>query len=122
MTSLQNKFRLSLERHGVKHAQQTAWAMTADAVQAMLLMAPDCDGYKLDSDEERNIALGLEQLRELWISSDLPFDATIAAVEDFDEDIFRTRGEAKKSIRELSDMRNDARREIDEARQTQKCG
>lgn len=111
VTSLQNKFRLSLERHGVKHAQQTAWAMTGDAVlqlavetwqrtmrscqealpmlelsfieklwqpfspkrtaetwrKAMLLMAPDCDGYKLDDDEERNIALGLEQLRELWI-------------------------------------------------------
>lgn len=158
VTSLQNKFRLSLERHGVKHAQQTAWAMTADAVlqlacetfdrsmrschealpylelsfvenlwkafspkrpaetwrKAMLLMAPDCDGYKLDSDEERNIALGLQQLRELWLSSDLPFDATIAAVEDYDEDIFRTRGEAKKSIRELSEMRNDARREIED--------
>ena len=158
VTSLQNKFRLSLERHGVKHAQQTAWAMTADAVlqlacetfdrtirschealphlelsflenlwkafspkrpaetwrKAMLLMAPDCDGYKLDSDEERNIAYGLKQLRELWLSSDLPFDATIRAVEDFDEDIFRTRGEAKKSIRELSEARNDARREIEE--------
>jgi hypothetical protein len=158
VTSLQNKFRLSLERHGVKHAQQTAWAMTADAVlqlacetfdrtmrschealpylelsfvetlwkafspkrpaetwrKAMLLMAPDCDGYKLDDDEERNIAYGLEQLRELWVSSDLPFDATIAAVEDYDEDIFRTRGEAKKSIRELSEARNDARREIEE--------
>jgi len=158
VTSLHNKFRLSLERHGVKHAQQTAWAMTADAVlqlacetfdrsmrschevlpylglsfvenlwkafspkrpaetwrKAMLLMVPECDGYKLDSDEKRNIALGLEQLRELWLSSDLPFDATIAAVEDYDEDIFRTRGEAKKSIRELSEMRNDARREIEE--------
>lgn len=158
VTSLQNKFRLSLERHGVKHAQQTAWAMTADAVlqlacetfdrsmrschevlsylelsfvenlwkafspkrpaetwrKAILLMAPECDGYKLDSDEERNIALGLDQLRELWLSSDLPFDATIAAVEDYDEDIFRTRGEAKMSIRELSEMRNDARREIED--------
>ena len=157
VTSLQNKFRLSLERHGVKHAQQTAWAMTADAVlqlacetfdrsmrscqealpylapsflenlwkvfspkrpaetwrKAMLLMAPDCDGYKLDSDEERNIAYGLEQLRELWVSSDLPFDATIAAVEDYDEDIFRTRGEAKKSIRELSEMRDDVLSKID---------
>ena len=158
VTSLQNKFRLSLVRHGVKHAQQTAWAMTADAVlqlacetfdrsmrschealpylepsflenlwkafspkrpaetwrKAMLLMAPDCDGYMLDSDEERNISYGLEQLRELWVSSDLPFDATIAAVEDYDEDIFRTRGEAKKSICELSEARDDARREIDE--------
>jgi hypothetical protein len=80
----------------------------------MLLMAPDCDGYKLDSDEERNIAYGLDQLRELWISSDLPFDATIAAVEDYDEDIFRTRGEAKKSMRELAEMREDARREIEQ--------
>ena len=158
VTSLQNKFRLSLERHGVKHAQQTAWAMTADAVlqlacetfdreirwchgalqylelsfvenlwkvfspkrpaetwrKAMLLMSPDCDGYKLDSDEERNIALGLEQLRELWVSSDLPFDATIRAVEDYDEDIFRTRGEAKKSMRQLAEMRDDARREIEQ--------
>jgi len=158
VTSLQNKFRLSLERHGVKNAQQTAWAMTADAVlqlavetwertmrscheelpileqsfieklwkpfspkrpaeiwrKALLLLAPECNGYKLDSDEERNIALGLEQLRELWLSSDLSFDATIQAVEDYDEDIFRTHGEAKKSMRELAEMRDDARREIEQ--------
>ena len=158
VTSLQNKFRLSLERHGVKHAQQTAWAMTGDAVlqlavetwqrtmrscqealpmlelsfieklwqpfspkrpaetwrKALLLLAPDCDGYKLDDDEERNIALVLEQLRELWICSDLPFDATIRAVEDYNEDIFRTRDEAKKSMRELAEMRDDARREIEQ--------
>ena len=164
VTSLQNKFRLSLERHGVRHAQQTAWAMTADAVlqlavetwertmrschealpmlelsfvekiwapfspktaadlwrKALLLMAPECDGYKLEDYEERNIAYGLQQLRELWISSDLPFDATIRAVEDYDEDIFRTRGEAKKSMRELAEMRNDARKEIDAERRRRK--
>ena len=88
--------------------------------KALLLMAPECDGYKLDAVEERNIALGLEQLRDLWISSDLAFDATIRAVEDYDEDIFRTRGEAKKSIRELAEMRNDARREIDAERRRRK--
>ena len=158
VTSLQNKFRLSLERHGVKNAHQTAWAMTGDAVlqlavetwertmrscqealpmlelsfieklwqpfspkrsaetwrKALLLLAPECDGYKLDDVEERNIALGLEQLRDLWICSDLPFDATIQAVDDYDEDIFRTRGEAKKSMRELAEMREDARREIEQ--------
>lgn len=158
VTSLQNKFRLSLEHHGVRSAQQTAWAMVGDAVlqlavetwertmrscqealpmlelsfverlwqpfspkrpaetwrKAMLLMAPECDGYKLDAVEERNIALGLEQLRDLWISSDLAFDATIRAVEDYDEDIFRTRGEAKKSMRQLAEMRDDARREIEQ--------
>lgn len=158
VTSLQNKFRLSLEHHGVRNAQQTAWAMVGDAVlqlavetwertmrscqealpmldlpfverlwqpfspkrpaetwrKAMLLMAPECDGYKLDAVEERNIALGLEQLRDLWVSSDLPFDATIRAVEDYDEDIFRTRSEAKKSMRQLAEMRDDARREIEQ--------
>lgn len=158
VTSLQNKFRLSLERHGVKNAQQTAWAMTADAVlqlacetfdrsmrschealpylepsflenlwkafspkrpaetwrKAMLLMAPECDGYKLDSDEERNIAYGLDQLRELWISTDLPFDATIQAVDDYSDDIFATKGYAKKAMRELAEMREDAIKDLEE--------
>lgn len=156
VTSLQNKFRLSLEHHGVKNAQQTAWAMTGDAVlhlavetwcrtmrscqevlpmlelsyieklwlpfspqrpantwrRAILSLAPEADGYKLDSDEERNITFGIQQLRDLWISPDLPFDAIIAAVEDYDEDIFRTRGEAKKSVRELAKMRNNAMEEL----------
>ena len=44
----------------------------------------------------------------------MPFDATIRAVEDYNEDIFRTRGEAKKSMRELAEMRDDARREIEQ--------
>jgi hypothetical protein len=77
----------------------------------MLLMTKEVDDYKLDDDEERNIELGIEQLRELWMSVDLPFNSTIAAVEDFDRDIFRTRGEAKKSIRELTEMREDARQD-----------
>jgi hypothetical protein len=77
----------------------------------MLLMTKEVDDYKLDDDEERNIELGIEQLRELWISVDLPFNSTIAAVEDFDRDIFRTRGEAKKSIRELTEMREEARQD-----------
>ncbi len=158
ITSLQNKFRKSLERHGIREASLTAWAMTAYTVlelacdmwhnvmlscheaipeveievlegiwrpfliqrpadtwrKAMLLMAKEVGDYKLDDDEERNIELGVEQLRELWISVDLPFDSTIAAVESFDRDIFRTRGEAKKSIRELTEMREDARKDREE--------
>lgn len=166
VTSLQNKFRKSLERHNIREADLTAWAMTAYTVlelaadtwrnvmkscseavpqvdkeilegiwrcfspqqptdtwrKAMLLMAPEVDCYKLDEDEERNIELGVEQLRDLWVSVDLPFDSTIAAVEDFDEDIFRTRGEAKKSIRELAEMREEARRDRDEAKQQMAYG
>ena len=161
VTSLHNKYRKSLDHHGVAESELVAWAMTAYTVlelacdmwhnvmfscheaipevetevlesiwrpflvqrpadtwrKAMLLMAKEVGEYKLDADEERNIELGVEQLRELWISVDLPFDSTIAAVEDFDRDIFRTRGEAKKSIRELTEMREDARKDREEIKQ-----
>jgi hypothetical protein len=164
--SLHNKFRLSLERHGVANAQLTAWSMVADAAlqmavetwqrtmrqcydevpqmthewldnlwrpfsprrpaetwrRALLLLAPECNAYKLDGDEERNIALGLAQLRELWTSAELNYDSTIRAVEDFDEDVFRTRGEAKKARRELTEMRNDTLQELEEKARKRRLG
>jgi len=76
--------------------------------QALTQLAPETSGYKLDSDEERNIQLGVEQLMELWVSPDLPFDSTIHAVEGFSDDIFATKGFAKKTMRELAEMRNKA--------------
>ena len=151
--SLWNKFRLSLQHHGVPNAEQVAWGLvganvlelavvvwqramksaheafegllTMDYVeqlyrpfslhcvslkwrQALSLMAPEVSTYSLDSLEERNIEMGVQQLMELWISPDLPFDSTIKAVEDFSDDIFSTPGHAKKAMRELADMRNKA--------------
>ena len=82
--------------------------------QAISLMAPEVGGYELDETEERNIQLGVEQIMELWVSPDLPFDSTIQAVEDFREDIFRTPGHAKKAMRELADMRQAAIRDLTE--------
>ncbi len=76
--------------------------------RAMMMLAPEINSYDLDNIEDRNIQLGLEQLRDIWISPDLPFDSTINAVKDFDRDIFRTRGEAKKAIRQLTEERNGA--------------
>lgn len=96
------------------HRVSQAW------LKAITLMAPEVQGYKLDDADERNIQLGVEQLMELWISPDLPFDSTIRAVEDFGDDIFRTQGFAKKAMRELADMRNaavnDLRQQWDEER------
>lgn len=80
--------------------------------RALMQLVPEVDTYDINDQEERNVALGVEQLEELWISPDLPFDATIAAVEDFSDDIFSTKGHAKKAIRELTDMRNDAIRDL----------
>jgi len=151
--SLWNKFRLSLQHHGVPNAEQVAWGLVAANVlelavvvwqramksaheafeglltmdyveqlyqpfslhrvslkwrQALSLLAPEVSTYSLDSLEERNIEMGVQQLMELWISPDLPFDSTIKAVEDFSDDIFSTPGHAKKAMRELADMRNKA--------------
>lgn len=155
--SLWNKFRLSLQHHGVPYAELVAWGLvganvlemavvvwqramksaheafegllTMDYVeqlyrpfslhcvsmkwrQALSLMAPEVSTYSLDSLEERNIEMGVQQLMELWISPDLPFDSTIKAVEDFSDDIFSTPGHAKKAIRELADMRNAAVKDL----------
>lgn len=151
--SLWNKFRLSLQQHGVPNAEQVAWGLVAANIlelavvvwqramksaheafegllsmdyveqlyrpfslhrislkyrQALTLLAPEVSTYSLDSLEERNIEMGVQQLMELWISPDLPFDSTIQAVEDFSDDIFSTPGHAKKAMRELADMRNKA--------------
>lgn len=83
---------------------------------ALKYLSPEADTYKLDDQETRNIALGLDQLRELWISTDLPFDATIQAVDDYSDDIFATKGYAKKAMRELAEMREDAIRDLEEQR------
>lgn len=84
--------------------------------RALKELSPEADTYKLDDQEERNIAYGLNQLRELWISTDLPFDATIQAVDDYSDDIFATKGYAKKAMRELAEMHEDAIRDLEEQR------
>lgn len=157
--SLWNKFRLSMQSHGVPHADLVAWGCVGAAVlelavtvwqramksvheacegiltmeqvekiyapfcmvrlsaawqRALKELAPETATYKLDDVEERNVAMGVEQLMELWISADLPFDSTIRAVEDFSDDIFSSKGYAKKAIQELAEMRNNAVKELEE--------
>lgn len=151
--SLHNKFRLSLQQHGVLCPEQTAWGFVGASVLELAVaiwqgamqsayeafdglleqsfveslyrpfslarvskawqtavkeMTPETETYTLDDSEERNIAFGVEQLRDLWLSPDLPFDSTIQAVESFSDDIFRTKGVARKSMRELAEMRDEA--------------
>lgn len=156
VTSLWNKYRLSLLNHNVQHPEIVAWGLVGQTVldlsvetyertmrstheavpeltmeftkkifsafslasvsqawrKAFLALAPEKSYYNLDDIEATNIAYGVAQLRELWVSPDLPFDATIAAVEDYQDDIFRTAGQAKKSIRELKVMRDEAVQDI----------
>ena len=149
-TSLWNKYRVSLVRHGVPEAEHVAWVMTAMAalelsvslyneairdshvgmglqesllhmvfgqfslqricktsMEALNALAPETDGYELDQTEHKNIEMGLKQLCESWIDTNTIFGCTLAAVEEYSE-VFRTRGEQKKAIREIATVKNEA--------------
>lgn len=164
ITSLWNKFRLSLLKHGVPCPDRTAWGLVGSSVlelavetwdrtmrsvheavpvlpvktiheiyapfnmqavatawhKACRALAPETESYKLEEVEEKNIVMGLNQLRELWVSPDLPFDATIAAVEDFRDEIFRSSRQANKSIKELKQMRNVAIEDIEQQKREER--
>lgn len=81
---------------------------------ALKELEPAVANYNADSAEERNVALGLEQLEELWVNPDTTFNSTIHAVEDYQDEVFSTVGHAKKSMRELAQMRDDAVVELEE--------
>lgn len=164
ITSLWNKYRLSLTAHQVPQPEMAAWGITAmtllqlavetwqramrsvhEAIdgrlslqfveqcyrpfslqrvaqrwqQALETLSPETATYKLDSHEERNIALGINQLRERWVSPDLPFNATMQAVEDYDE-LFRTPGERKKALRQLAEMRTEAVADVERMKQEER--
>ena len=152
VTSLQNKFRLSLQKHGIAHPEIIAWGMTAatclelsvvmygsvlDDIEtqmprftrqlrsvfspfsldriarlwqrALISLCPEADGYELESGERRNIELGVEQLQEAWDNIDTIYTSTAKAVEQYDE-IFRTKGEVKKALLEISEQYAEAQK------------
>lgn len=153
ITSLQNKYRLSLSHHGIPSAEMVAWAMTAQAclnlaVQmyngaiksiendaklphillertfgifslkdvakvwstALDATEPSAD-YELEDLEERNISQGIIQLQEAWTKPDEMYGATMASVQDFDE-VFRTKGEMKKALREIAEYKAETKKEL----------
>ena len=146
VTSLWNKYRLSLLNHGVKHADILAWPMVAqacltiacnmhttavkDAMEACTMLqahqvrnlfkdfslhrvreawtrALDMTEplhYELDEVEERNINLGIIQLAETWANPDYMYDSVSESLPDYAE-IFRTKGEMKKALRNIEEVR-----------------
>lgn len=154
LSSLWNKYRLSLQTHGADDATHVAWVMTAMAAlelavelygnaidevvngyhlprgivehvfgqfsleglrnqwrKALTLLAPDTTGYDLDDVEDRNIEMGLRQLLEAWCDPSILYDSTFAAVDEYDE-IFRTRGEQKKALREIATVRAETAQQL----------
>lgn len=157
ITSLQNKYKLSLEREGVRDAYNVAWVMTAMAAlqlavnmyeraidecvngyqlprkmletvfsqfslahiarmwrDALCAFSPDSEHVSPSSLDERNIEMGLTQLCEAWADPTMLYNATMDTVAEFQE-IFRTKGEQKKSLREMAEARDETIRELQQS-------
>lgn len=145
VTSLWNKYRVSLVGHGIQQPDIMAWAMTGTAALSMadktfeamlttlledyqlpkelsrqvftdfsmrkvhdawkkacLMTDPKSSEYKLNSTEERNIIMGLEQLKNAWLDRHLLSQSVIETVSEYDE-IFRTKGTHKKVLQNVSE-------------------
>ena len=145
VTSLWNKYRVSLVNHKAHNESELAWGMTGSAclslachvyneaiTQAAAAGVPKVIAdnvfkkfslervlktwnqaldatdttvhYELEDVERRNIEMGILQLAEIWASPEVMYNSTMAAVEDYDE-IFRTKGEQKKALREIGELK-----------------
>ena len=71
--------------------------------------------------EHKNIAISIAQIREQWQSMDLKTGAAIAAAEDYDDEMFRTKGERKKFVRQMSEVQQAARDEIEQKKREQRA-
>ncbi|MBR1447592.1 MAG: hypothetical protein IJ588_02455 [Prevotella sp.] len=146
VTSLWNKYRLSLLNHKVPHAEQLAWACVgqavltlacdifqtaiADAIQAVPMLQPhqvrglfkdfslsrvrdawtralrltEDINYELEPTEDKNIQMGILQLAETWANPDYIYDSVSETLPEYEE-IFRTKGEMKKALRNIEEVR-----------------
>lgn len=152
ITSLANKYRLAITRHGINHAEILQWVMTTEAMleisvqmwetctqeladrhslpltlirkvfscfslqrvaaawkKALDATAPSTMTLQLEEYEERNIELGLIQLTEALSEPEELYSSLLGSVEDYEE-VFRTKGEQKKMIRQIKELGKECSR------------
>lgn len=80
--------------------------------RALRMTDPKVDTYELDEVEERNIQLGLNDLRDQWVNPQTLFGSAIDNIEDYDE-MFSTKGFQKKSARQMSELLKETMEELD---------
>ena len=155
ITSLQHKYRKSLEREGVPEADHVAWVMVAMAAldlavqmyrrsidecekgyklprkllervfgqfslqevadrwrKALIALCPGTDHIKPSDIDMHNIELGLEQLCRAWADPTTLYNSAMDTVTEYQE-IFRTKGEQKKSLREIAEVRDETMMELE---------
>jgi hypothetical protein len=69
--------------------------------RALLLLTGGRE-HPLDTAEERDITLGIEQLTDAWVDSSLHFQSAIDTAEEYGE-VFRTKGMQKMVIRQCAE-------------------
>ena len=72
--------------------------------KALTILEPLTDSYELSRTEQKNIQMGVDQLQEEWTSLATIRGGLNEAIEAYD-DVFRTKGEQKKALRQIADMR-----------------
>ena len=82
-------------------------------IESMEAIAPDTVGYELDNIERRNIELGLEDLLKQWMDPNFLYKSTFNTIEDYGE-LFRTKGEHKKALREIAEIQNETYKNLNE--------
>lgn len=145
ITSLWNKYRLSLINHHIEHPELLAWPMVAmsclelarklyqrvldEAIEEYkfsrrlvertfkdfdidpvvkawhkALSLLENTSYQLEPTEDKNIEMGLLQILDIWANPENFYDSTMEVIPAYD-DIFRTKGEMKKALRNISEVR-----------------
>jgi hypothetical protein len=154
LTSLQNKYKLSLEREHIPEAYNVAWVMVGMAAvelavrmyekaideceagyklprrllervfgqfslarvaklwrEALIALCPGCEDVKPSKIDARNIEMGLEDLTKAWIDPTMLYNSAMDTVEEYKE-VFRTKGEQKKSLREIAEVKAETMKEL----------
>jgi hypothetical protein len=78
--------------------------MTEAWRRALNMLSPDSK-FDLESTERKNIEHGLTQLCEAWLDPSLQWKSTLQSVEDYEE-VFRTKGYQKKTIAEITSIKD----------------
>lgn len=80
--------------------------------KALVSLCPGTEHIGPNSLDKRNIELGLTQLCDAWMDPTLLYRSTIETVEEYDE-VFRTKGEQKKALRETKERMNETEYELE---------
>ena len=92
--------------------QQFSLQSVADAwYKALTLLEPRCMTIERTTLESKNLDNGLNQLAEAWTNVATLFRSVLQSAEDYQE-VFRTLGEQKKAMREISDIAAETEKEF----------